>query len=318
MSGEATQAIAPLLSVRDLRVRFRVRGRAWTAVHGASFDIAAGESLGLVGESGSGKTSIARALLRLVPATGGVGFAGQQLLELEGAALRAVRARLQIIFQDPLAALDPRMRLGESIAEPLLEFEPRVDATARREAVLAMMRRVGLGEALHDRYPHEISGGQAQRAGIARALMTGPRLLVCDEPVASLDVSIKSQVSSLLRDLQQTLGLSMLYISHDLATVRYACDRLLVLYRGRIVESSGRDALFAGPLHPYTQALLAAVPVPDPARPPQETTRATPGEPAGGCAYRARCPLAQPRCSAEEPALRQRGDRAVACHFAQP
>ncbi len=319
---------APLLSVRGLRVQFRVRGRPWTAVHGASFDIGAGESLGLVGESGSGKTSIARALLRLVPATGSAGFEGQELLALHGEALRGVRARLQIIFQDPLAALDPRMQLGESVAEPLREFRPRIDAPQRREAVLAMMRRVGLGDALYDRYPHEISGGQAQRAGIARALMAGPRLLVCDEPVASLDVSIKSQISNLLRELQRDLGLSLLYISHDLATVRYACDRVVVLYRGRIVESAGRDALYARPLHPYTQALLAAVPVPDPSRLampeafPAGASAATaprraasPGD-GGGCAFRARCPLAQARCTAEEPVLRPVDGHEVACHYA--
>jgi oligopeptide transport system ATP-binding protein len=316
-----------LLSVRDLRVQFRVRGRPWTAVHGASFDIAPGESLGLVGESGSGKTSIARALLRLVPATGSVRFAGQELLALEGDALRAVRAQLQILFQDPLAALDPRMRLGESIGEPLREFGPRLSDADRRTAVLAMMASVGLGEALYGRYPHEVSGGQAQRAGIARALLPGPRLLVCDEPVASLDVSIKSQVSNLLRELQRDLGLSLLYISHDLATVRYACDRLVVLYRGRIVECAPRDALYAQPLHPYTQALLAAVPVPDPSRPMPASPGVAPAGAApanalapaaeGGCAFRSRCPMAQARCATEAPALRSIGVSTVACHFAQ-
>jgi oligopeptide transport system ATP-binding protein len=316
-----------LLSVRDLRVQFRVRGRPWTAVHGASFDIAPGESLGLVGESGSGKTSIARALLRLVPATGSARFAGQDLLALEGAELRAMRAQLQILFQDPLAALDPRMRIGESIGEPLREFGARLADADRRSAVLAMMARVGLGEALYDRYPHEVSGGQAQRAGIARALLPGPRLLVCDEPVASLDVSIKSQISNLLRELQRDLGLSLLYISHDLATVRYACDRLIVLYRGRIVESAARDALYARPLHPYTQALLAAVPVPDPSRqsaqlpgvPPASAAHlgALPSTAGGGCAFRHRCPMAQARCASEAPALQRIGHSQVACHFAQ-
>jgi len=316
-----------LLSVRDLRVQFRVRGRPWTAVHGASFDIAPGESLGLVGESGSGKTSIARALLRLVPATGSARFAGQELLALEGEALRAVRAQLQILFQDPLAALDPRMRIGESVGEPLREFGARLADAERRSAVLAMMARVGLGEALYDRYPHEVSGGQAQRAGIARALLPGPRLLVCDEPVASLDVSIKSQISNLLRELQRDLGLSLLYISHDLATVRYACDRLVVLYRGRIVEGAPRDTLYARPLHPYTQALLAAVPVPDPSWRPATLPAMSPASaarpdapasaPEGGCAFRLRCPMAQARCAAEAPALRRIGDSQVACHFAQ-
>jgi len=311
-------ARAALLSVRDLRVQFRVRGRPWTAVHGATFDIRAGQSLGLVGESGSGKTSIARALLRLVPATGSVAFAGHDLLALDRPALRAVRAQLQILFQDPLAALDPRMPLGESIGETLREFRTELDAAGREQGVIAMMDRVGLGAALYARYPHEISGGQAQRAGIARALLAGPRLLVCDEPVASLDVSIKSQISNLLRDLQRDLGLSLLYISHDLATVRYACDRLLVLYRGRIVERASRDALFARPLHPYTQALMAAVPLPDPARPPVALPASGAPPVAGqGCAYRHRCPLAAPRCAAEVPRLRALGDSEVACHLAE-
>jgi oligopeptide transport system ATP-binding protein len=314
---------APLLDVRGLHVRYarRAHGPGIAAVDGASFTIAAGESLGLVGESGSGKSSVARALLRLVPASGAAWFAGQDLLALRGAALRATREHLQIIFQDPLAALDPRMRLGETIAEPLREFRPELRADERREGTLAMMARVGLAAALHERYPHELSGGQAQRAGIARALLLAPRLLVCDEPVASLDVSIKSQVSNLLRELQQELGLAQLYISHDLATLRYACDRVMVLYSGRIVEVAPREDLYARALHPYTRALLAAVPVPDPARQPPAAPAASEA-PAGppdarGCLYRARCPLAVERCAREVPALRAIGATEVACHRAE-
>jgi len=314
---------APLLEVKGLSVRYRRRNGAGghEAVRDASFSIAPGESLGLVGESGSGKSSLARALLRLVPASGEARFRGQDLLALEGKALRATREHLQVIFQDPLAALDPRMRLGESIGEPLREFRPGLGAAGRRDAVLAMMARVGLGATLLDRYPHELSGGQAQRAGIARALLLAPRLLVCDEPVASLDASIKSQISNLLRELQRELGLALLYISHDLATLRYACDRVMVLYRGRIVEVAPRERLYAAPRHPYTRALLAAVPVPDPARQPHATPGA--GECAaaqrrdGGCPYHARCPIAVDACARELPLLRDVGGSQVACHRAE-
>jgi oligopeptide transport system ATP-binding protein len=320
-------AVVPaLLEVKGLGVRYarRDRGRGdagHVAVADASFSIAPGESLGLVGESGSGKSSLARALLRLVPATGEAWFRGQDLLALEGSALRATREHLQIIFQDPLAALDPRMRLGELIGEPLREFRPDLARLDRREGVLAMMARVGLGSALYDRYPHELSGGQAQRAGIARALLLAPRLLVCDEPVASLDVSIKSQISNLLRELQRELGLALLYISHDLATLRYACDRVMVLYLGRIVEVAPRDELYATPRHPYTRALLAAVPVPDPRR--QAAVALVAGEAplpslgAGGCPFRARCPDAIDVCACEVPTLREVGGSQVACHRAE-
>jgi oligopeptide transport system ATP-binding protein len=312
-----------LLQVRGLGVRYARRGGApaLDAVADVSFNIAAGESVGLVGESGSGKSSVARALLRLVPATGTAWFAGQDLLALAGPELRATREYIQILFQDPLAALDPRMRLGETIAEPLREFRPQLRADERRAITLAMMARVGLGAALYGRYPHEISGGQAQRAGIARALLLSPRLLLCDEPVASLDVSIKSQISNLLRELQQELALSLLYISHDLATLRYACDRVMVLYLGRLVEVAARDLLYARPLHPYTRALLAAVPVPDPARqaPAALVAGEPPSRPAqpGGCAFRARCPLAIDRCTNEAPVLRSVGASMVACHRAE-
>jgi oligopeptide transport system ATP-binding protein len=315
--------VPALLEVKGLGVRYARRDRGHgdaghVAVADASFSIAPGESLGLVGESGSGKSSLARALLRLVPATGEAWFRGQDLLALQGSALRATREHLQIIFQDPLAALDPRMRLGELIGEPLREFRPDLTRMDRRQGVLAMMARVGLGSALHDRYPHELSGGQAQRAGIARALLLAPRLLVCDEPVASLDVSIKSQISNLLRELQRELGLALLYISHDLATLRYACDRVMVLYLGHIVEVAPRDLLYAAPRHPYTRALLAAVPVPDPQRQPPAALVAgeapLPALGAGGCPFRARCPQAIDVCAREAPPLRTLGQSQVACH----
>jgi oligopeptide/dipeptide ABC transporter ATP-binding protein len=312
---------APLLEVRDLEVRYAGRGhdRERAAVAGVSFELWAGESLGLVGESGSGKSSIARALLRLVRATGEVRLDGADLLRARGAALRGLRSQLQIVFQDPLGALDPRMNVLQLVTEPLLEFG-RGTRRSRREQALRMLERVGLGAGLLARFPHELSGGQAQRVGLARALMLEPRLLVCDEPVAALDVSIKSQVANLLRDLQQQMRLALLFIAHDLATVRYLCDRVMVLYRGRVMECAPRAALYATPRHPYTRALLAASPAPDPSRPPPEPLpRIVPaaGAASGGCVFRERCPLAIERCAVERPQPRAVGASLVACHRAE-
>jgi oligopeptide/dipeptide ABC transporter ATP-binding protein len=321
---------APLLEVHELRVRYGTRshapsGQRAAAVDGVSFSMAAGESLGLVGESGSGKSSIARALLRLVPATGRVLFQGRDLLQLHGAALRAVREHVQIVFQDPIGALDPRMNVAELVAEPLLEFRP-AQSRQHRELVLAMLARTGLGPELAASYPHQLSGGQAQRVGLARALILRPRLLVCDEPVAALDVSIRSQIANLLRDMRSELGLSLLFIAHDLATVRFLCDRILVLFGGRLVEVAPRDALYALPQHPYTRALLAANPVPDPGHLPPATVPSPTGvgdaavrqlpPMHAGCAYRGRCPLAVTRCAQEAPALRAVGAGLVSCHRA--
>jgi len=317
---------APLLEVRDLEVRYAGTGGApaRTAVAGVSFDLAVGESLGLVGESGSGKSSVARALLRLVPAQGVALFAGSDLLALRGAALRATRERLQIIFQDPLAALDPRMRIGEIVGEPLREFRPQYSAAERRHQALRMLERVGLDASHLDRYPHEFSGGQAQRIGIARALMLKPKLLVCDEPVASLDVSITAQIVNLLADLRRELDLSLLFIAHDLATVRQVCERVMVLYRGRVMEISARETLYTAARHPYTRALLAAVPVPDPghalpqaviAAPPDELSSGKTSLAARGCVFRQRCPQVFARCSEETPALRATASGLVACHL---
>jgi oligopeptide/dipeptide ABC transporter ATP-binding protein len=328
MNGPAHSA--PLLEVRDLRVQYGSRGYTPTsqraaAVDEVGFSVAAGESLGLVGESGSGKSSIARALLRLIPATGRVLFQGRDLLQLRGAALRAAREHMQIVFQDPLGALDPRMNVADLVAEPLLEFRP-AQSQRHRELVLAMLARTGLGPELAARYPHQLSGGQAQRVGLARALILRPRLLVCDEPVAALDVSIRSQIANLLRDMRDELGLSLLFIAHDLATVRFLCDRVLVLFGGRLVEDAPRDALYGMAQHPYTRALLAANPVPDPAHRPPAPTPAPAGRddgavresrlPHAGCAYRERCPLAVTRCAQEAPALRRVGASLVSCHRA--
>src|SRR5450432_831956 len=305
-------AAPPLLEVRDLQVRYATGASLWatrqlTAVAGVSFDLAAGESLGLVGESGSGKSSIARALLRLIPASGRALFQGRDLLQLQGAELRAAREHLQIVFQDPLGALDPRMTVAELVAEPLLEYR-RASIRQHRMLVTQMLERVGLGAELLPRYPHQLSGGQAQRVGVARALMLSPQLLICDEPVAALDVSIKSQIANLLRDMRDELRLALLFIAHDLATVRYLCDRVMVLYLGHVMEIASRTALYGAARHPYTRALLAANPIPDPTRskvaaPLLGEVPALAGVPRG-CVFRHRCPIAVARCAEERPLLR--------------
>jgi oligopeptide transport system ATP-binding protein len=306
-----------LLEVRGLGVDYE--GRA--AVDEVSFEIAPGEVLGLVGESGSGKSTLARALLRLVPVVRGtVSWRGTDLLRIQGAALRRRRRDLQMVFQDPLASLDPRLTVGETLAEPLEIFEPQLGRQARAKRVAEMLERVGLPAAVAGRYPHEFSGGQCQRIGIARAMLPQPQLLVCDEPVSSLDVSIQGQIVNLLSDLQRDLKTAMLFISHNLAVVRHLSDRVMVMYGGRIVETATREDLFAAPLHPYTRALLAAVP--DPAAAlhasgdPRERARiANEAEARGGCAYRGRCELAQAVCEQAVPVLEPlAAEHAVACH----
>jgi oligopeptide transport system ATP-binding protein len=255
MSVPATNE--PLLRVTDLRVRFGARA----ALSDVSFDLFAGETLGLVGESGSGKSTLARAILRLVRADrGAVLWRGQDLSTCDAKALRRLRRDLQIVFQDPLASLNPRMAIGEIIAEPLRIFEPGLAAGARQARVREMLERVGWSAAMMRRYPHEFSGGQCQRIGIARAMILAPKLLICDEPVSSLDVSIQGQIINLLLDLQRDAGTAMLFISHNLAVVRHLSHRIMVMYSGSIVEVASREALFAAPVHPYTRALLAAVP----------------------------------------------------------
>ena len=255
---------APLLRVSNLRVEF-ASGAGWfvrrriAAVDDVSFDLQAGETLGLVGESGSGKSSLARALLGLVPpAAGDILWCGESLLALGPAELRARRRDLQIVFQDPLASLDPRMTVGEILAEPLRIFEPRTLWRARHERVGRMLERVGLERSMSNHYPHEFSGGQCQRIGIARAMMPAPKLLVCDEPVSSLDVSIQGQIVNLLQDLQEETGMAMLFITHNMAVVRHIGHRVLVMFRGRLVEVAAREELFASPRHPYTRELIAA------------------------------------------------------------
>lgn len=321
----------PLLQVRDLDVHFPVRGKGLMprtltlrAVDGVSFDVARGEVLGVVGESGCGKSTLSRALLNLVPATAGsVRFRDRELTGLDAKAMRGLRRELQIIFQDPLASLDPRMTVGEIIAEPLRALLPELGRDERRRRVLDNMQRVGLLPAQINRYAHEFSGGQAQRIGIARALVVEPALVVCDEPVSALDVSIKSQVINLLLDLRAERGLTYVFVAHDLTSVRHIADRVMVLYLGRVMEIAARDALYARPRHPYTQMLLSAVPIPDPALARGRSVSVVRGElpsplnPPSGCAFRTRCPFADARCAAERPILRNVGDSQVACHHAE-
>jgi oligopeptide transport system ATP-binding protein len=318
----------PLLRVVDLTVDYAVRAVAGAprstlrAVDQVSFDIAAGDVLALVGESGCGKSTTGLATLRLVSPSGGqVWFRGQELLGLRSAALRELRRDLQIVFQHPGASLNPRMRVGELLNEPLA-IHRALPRPKRRERIMEVLDLVGLSAWTADRYPHEFSGGQQQRIAIARAVMLSPAFVVLDEAVASLDVSIRAQILNLLADLRSRLGLTYLLISHDLSIVRHVADRIAVMYLGRIVETGARDELFARPLHPYTRALLSAVPIPDPQverhrrRIVLSGDVPSPLDPPSGCRFRTRCPWAQPLCAEIEPKLEQASaEHSLACHF---
>jgi oligopeptide transport system ATP-binding protein len=321
----------PVLRVQDLAVTFTSftggmftrRERQLRAVDGISFDLLAGETLGVVGESGSGKSTLARAILGLItPGRGRVMWRGEELTGLDEEALRQKRKELQIVFQDPVASLDPRMTAGDIIAEPLWTFYPNMERLQVEERTRGMMKMVGLLPNQINRYPHEFSGGQCQRIGIARALILKPSLIICDEPVSALDVSIQAQIVNLLMDIQGELGLSMLFIAHDLSVVRHISHRIMVMYLGRVVEIGDTDRLCDDPVHPYTRALIEAVPVPDPTiqhgaiRAPISGDLPSPMNPPSGCAFRTRCPLADQRCASEAPALADRAGRQVACHHA--
>jgi oligopeptide transport system ATP-binding protein len=322
---------APILSVHDLRVFFDIRPRSawpWTpsrqlhAVGGVSFDLAPGEALGVVGESGSGKSTLARALIGTVPATGRILFEGQNLAAMSPEERRTHRRDIQMIFQDPLAALNPRMTVGDIIAEPLLTHFPRTPRAEARKRVQELMERVGLLPNLVNRYPHEFSGGQCQRIGIARALILRPKLLICDEPVSALDVSVQAQVVNLLRELRRELGIAMIFIAHDLSVVRHISDRIMVMYLGRLMETAPARLLVERPRHPYTQFLISSVPIPDPAlekarpRPVLEGDLPSPLAPPSGCVFRTRCPKARPNCATQVPPPYDVGQgQRAACHY---
>jgi oligopeptide/dipeptide ABC transporter ATP-binding protein len=327
MADTPSPASTPVLQVDGLKKYFPVRsgllrrtvGHVY-AVDDVSFAIGPSETLGLVGESGCGKTTVGRAVLRLVePTAGTVRLEGRDITRLGKAELRPFRQQMQIVFQDPFSSLNPRMRAGDIVGEPL-KLHGHGGRRARRERVAQLFEQVGLRAAQMDNFPHQFSGGQRQRIGVARALALKPRLVVADEPVSALDVSIQAQVINLLMDLQRDLGLSYLFISHNLAVVEHISSRIAVMYLGRIVEYTDKATLFARPLHPYTEALLAAVPVPDPAvkraKHVLQGDVPSPLQPPSGCHFRTRCPYAEERCRTEVPALREvaRG-HFVACHL---
>ena len=321
-----------MMQVENLKVHFDVSSEGdmpWTkrkrlqAVNGVSFELKSGETLGIVGESGCGKSTLARAIISMVPAeTGRVLWFGKDLLALQKTEMRKHRKEIQMIFQDPLASLNPRMTIGEIIAEPLKTHYPKTSKADIKTRVEDVMKKVGLLENLINRYPHEFSGGQCQRIGIARALILKPKLIICDEPVSALDVSIQAQVINLLMDLQKEMGLTLIFIAHDLSIVKHISNKIMVLYMGNMVELAKSEDIYNHPRHPYTQALISAVPIPDPKIEKNkdliliEGDLPSPINPPSGCIFRTRCKKAQDICSQEKPELKEAASsHEVACHF---
>ncbi len=320
----------PVLKVENLKVHFPIKSGGFLnartlplkAVDGVSFNVDAGECLGVVGESGCGKSTLGRAVLQLIkPTAGKVVWMGENLCDLSHETMRQKRSDLQLVFQDPLSSLNPRLTVAEIIREPLYATDASMTREEADTRIAAIMTAVGLLPEMRNRYPHEFSGGQCQRIAIARAMVLRPKLIVCDEPVSALDVSIQAQIINLLRRLQKEYGLSLIFISHDLSVVRHLCHRVMVLYLGRMMEMADRDSLFAKPLHPYTQALISAVPIPDPAK--ERTKEAvilsgdlpSPMNPPSGCVFRTRCPKATPVCIKDAPAIETLDNgRQIACH----
>ena len=324
------EEVKPILSVRGLKVYFPIAGGGLfsksiplKAVDGVDFDLYEGETLGIVGESGCGKSTLGRGILQLLDiTTGTVIWLGEQISGLSSGKMKRYRRQLQIIFQDPLASLNPRMTIGDIIAEPLTVHHPELSVDQRKQKVREMMTRVGLLPLMINRYPHEFSGGQCQRIGVARAMILEPKLIICDEPVSALDVSIQAQIINLIKNLQESFGLSLVFISHDLSIVRHISHRIMVLYLGNVMEIADRDTLFTNPRHPYTRALISAVPIPDPKLEKQkervvlEGDLPSPLSPPSGCVFRTRCPLAQEICSQVKPESKQiDATHQVACHF---
>ena len=321
---------SPLLTVENLQVHFNITNagifaapRKLRAVDGVSLELRAGETLGIVGESGCGKSTLARGILRLLDiAAGRVVFLGQDVAALDKQTLRSMRKMMQLILQDPLASLNPRMTIHDIVTEPLETFHPELSRSERTARAVDILQQVGLEAATLNRYPHEFSGGQCQRIGIARALILKPRMIVCDEPVSALDVTIQAQIIALLQDLQAASGVALIFIAHDLAVVRQISHRIVVMYLGRVVEIADRNTLYERPAHPYTRALIHAVPVPDPRAERQrggllvEGDLPSPLDLPTGCAFRTRCPHAVARCQAEVPELQRIGETLVACHRA--
>ncbi|MUI55899.1 murein tripeptide/oligopeptide ABC transporter ATP binding protein OppF [Aliivibrio fischeri] len=318
-----------ILDVKNLKVHFSIAAKSvwpWAkpanlkAVDGVNVRLYEGETLGVVGESGCGKSTFARAIIGLVEATDGeVVWLGEDLTKLEDEPLRQKRKEIQMIFQDPLASLNPRMTVGDIIAEPLQTFYPKLTKDEVKDRVKEMMAKVGLLPNVINRYPHEFSGGQCQRIGIARALILKPKMIICDEPVSALDVSIQAQVVNLLKELQKELGLSLVFIAHDLSVVKHISDRVLVMYLGNEVELGESDALFSNPKHPYTKALMSAVPIPDPKLERAKTIEMLEGDlpspinPPSGCVFRTRCPQATDACAETKPELKGNDVHAVSC-----